>query len=66
MQSKVVLIFGKNVLGLVPSGGYGAGTFDTLTFLRGMNEQTLGDFPLGLSSPYCALGFEMLFQNVEK
>ena len=40
--------------------------FDTLTFLRGMNEQTLGDVPLGLSSPYCALGFEMLFQNVEK
>ena len=27
MQSKVVLIFGKNVLGLVPSGGHGAGTF---------------------------------------
>ena len=63
MQSKVVLIFGKNVLaGLAPCGGHGAGTFDTLTFLRGMNEQTLGDFPLGLSSPYCALGFEMLFQ----
>ena len=27
MQSKVVLIFGKNVWGLVPSGGHGAGTF---------------------------------------
>ena len=63
MQSKVVLIFGKNVLaGLAPCGGHGAGTFDTLTFLRGMNQQTLGDFPLGLSSPYCALGLKCYFR----